>query len=174
MISPFHLYVGLMYAALALMAGWTFRASGAPLWAKLAMPVLLVALAGGTSLVQYQSRDMPVEATWDDLPGKCFDIAAFVPITDEIVHVWFVDSGRIYRLPVPDAATTLLLNDVRRNLADGESFVRVCRDATGEGSNKDILPDESGNQRRNTGRSLGHMHIDPRLFRRNTKSEQGA
>ena len=43
--STFVLTYGLMLASMAVMASWLFRSSGAPLCAKVGLPMLVVALA---------------------------------------------------------------------------------------------------------------------------------
>ena len=76
--STFVLTYGLMLASMAVMAAWLFRSSSAPLWAKVGLPILVVALACVTPLEVNPMMGLPVTVSLKSLPDQA-QLIAFLP-----------------------------------------------------------------------------------------------
>jgi len=86
--SAFVLTFGLMLAWMAVMASWLFRSSGAPLWAKVGLPMLVVALACVTPLEVNPMMGLPVTASLKALPERA-QLIAFLPHDEaQVVDLW--------------------------------------------------------------------------------------
>ena len=86
--STFVLTYGLMLVSIAIMASWLFRSSGAPLWAKVGLPILVVALACVTPLEVNPMMGLPVTASIKALPERA-QLIAFLPHDEaKLVDLW--------------------------------------------------------------------------------------
>ena len=86
--SAFVLTFGLLLASMAVMASWLFRFSGAPLWAKVGLPMLVVALACVTPLEVNPMMGLPVTASLKALPERA-QLIAFLPHDEaQAVDLW--------------------------------------------------------------------------------------
>lgn len=86
--SKFVLTYGLMLASIAVMASWLFRLSSAPLWAKVGLPILVVALACVTPLEVNPMMGLPVTASLQSLPDRA-QLIAFLPHDEaHLVDLW--------------------------------------------------------------------------------------
>ena len=91
--NVFVLQFGLLLALIATIAAWLFRTSGAPLIAKLALPVILTALACVAPLQVNSMMGLPVTASFDALPDSA-ELVAFVANDDaRSVDMWLISSG---------------------------------------------------------------------------------
>jgi hypothetical protein len=81
--STFVLTYGLMLTSIAVMASWLFRSSMAPIWAKVGLPILTVALACVTPLEVNPMMGLPVTASMEALPDRA-QLVAFLP--DDEAH----------------------------------------------------------------------------------------
>jgi len=86
--SPFVLTFGLMLASMAVMASWLFRSAGAPLWAKVGLPAIIVALACVAPLEVSPMMGLPVTVSLEALPDHA-ELVAFVPHDEaNLVDLW--------------------------------------------------------------------------------------
>ncbi len=86
--STFVLTYGLMLAGMTVMASWLFRSSNAPMWAKIGLPILIVALACVTPLEVNPMMGLPVTVSMMALPDHA-ELVAFVPHDDaKLVDLW--------------------------------------------------------------------------------------
>jgi hypothetical protein len=81
--STFVLTFGLMLTSMAVMASWLFRSSMAPIWAKVGLPILIVALACVTPIEVNPMMGLPVTASMEALPDRA-QLVAFLP--DDEAH----------------------------------------------------------------------------------------
>ena len=86
--SIFVLTYGAMLAAMAIMAAWLFRSSAAPLWAKIGLPLLVVALACVTPLEVNPMLGLPVTVSLTALPDKAQLIAFLAHDEAQMVDLW--------------------------------------------------------------------------------------
>jgi hypothetical protein len=86
--SSFALSFGSLLAIMALIAAWLFRTASAPLWAKVAIPSLAVALSCYTPFAISSMMGLPVPVGFDGLPDRA-ELVAFVPFDEEKrVDLW--------------------------------------------------------------------------------------
>ena len=91
--STFAVTFGLMLAAMTVMASWLFRSSNAPLFAKVGLPVLIVAAACVTPLEVNPMMGLPVTASLAALPDRA-QLVAFLPHDDaNLVDLWLRCDG---------------------------------------------------------------------------------
>jgi hypothetical protein len=125
--AAFALSFGGVLALMALIAAWLFRTASAPLWVKVAIPALMVAL---TCYMPWAVNDMlgyPVDVRVDQLPERA-ELVAFVPRDDEKrVDLWLVtdappsfgNSGG----PGPRAYETILTSDLKKTLREAQQAI---------------------------------------------------
>ncbi len=91
--STFAVTFGLMLAAMTVMASWLFRSSNAPLFAKVGLPLLIVAAACVTPLEVNPMMGLPVTASLAALPDRA-QLVAFLPHDDaNLVDLWLRCDG---------------------------------------------------------------------------------
>ena len=130
--APFALCLGGALLGAVLMCAWGFRASPAPLSVKLALPVLLAALAVGAPYSVKAMMGFPVEAEAKRLP-RAARLIAFVEEAGA-VDLWLEPPGaapRAWRIEETDALRRTL-SEAWPKLAHGER-VYVERSMGAEG-----------------------------------------
>jgi hypothetical protein len=141
--SAFVLTYGLMLVSMAVMASWLFRSAAAPLWAKVGVPVLIVALACVTPLEVNPMMGLPVTSSPEALPPRA-QLIAFVPHDDaKLVDLWLrCDEGapRSYetRLDEPMKKT---LREAQQEMTNGRPAILARRKPAAAGS-ANALADE--------------------------------
>jgi hypothetical protein len=86
--SSFALSFGSLLALMALIAAWLFRTASAPLWAKVAIPSVAVALSCYAPFAISRMMGFPVPVGFDGLPDRA-ELVAFVPHDEEKrVDLW--------------------------------------------------------------------------------------
>jgi hypothetical protein len=91
--STFVLTYGLMLVSMAVMASWLFRSASAPLFAKVGLPILVVALACVTPLEVNPMMGLPVTAPVEALPERA-QLVAFLPHDEaKLVDLWLRCEG---------------------------------------------------------------------------------
>ncbi len=88
--SVFVLTYGFMLASMAVMASWLFRSSGAPLWTKVGLPVIAVALACVTPLEVNPMMGLPVTVSVKALPDRARLIAFLAHDEAQLVDLWLL------------------------------------------------------------------------------------
>jgi hypothetical protein len=145
--SAFVLAYGALLAAIAVMASWLFRSSGAPLWAKIALPSLVVALACLAPLEVNPMMGLPVTASMKDLPDHA-QLIAFLPHDEShLVDLWLrcgEDPPRSYETRL-DERMKKTLREAQQAIEDGRPALLTKRKAAaGSPSNGSLtnLPDD--------------------------------
>ena len=127
--SAFVLTFGLMLASMAVMASWLFRSSGAPLWAKVGLPMLVVALACVTPLEVNPMMGLPVTASLKALPERA-QLIAFLPHDEaQVVDLWLrCDDGppRSYETTL-DERMKKTLRQAREEMENGRPAMLAKR-----------------------------------------------
>ena len=100
LFNAFSLSFGSLLALQALIAGWLFRTASAPLWSKILIPALIVALGCYSPIAVNRMLGYPVSASMTDLPDNA-DLVAFVPHDGaSLVDLWLIippaDTPRAY------------------------------------------------------------------------------
>lgn len=91
--TSFALSFGALLALMALIAAWLFRTSSAPLWAKIAIPSLAVALGCYAPFAVSSMMGFPVSVAFDELPDRA-ELIAFVPRdAEKRVDLWLKVAG---------------------------------------------------------------------------------
>ena len=111
---------GALLALMALIAAWLFRSAGAPLWQKLAVPSLIVALACAAPFAVSRMMGFPVDVAFRDLPDRA-ELVAFVPRDgDKRVDLWLKvnDAPRAFET-VLDARLKKTLREAQQAMGRG-------------------------------------------------------
>ena len=124
LFSSFALAAGALLVLLAVISAWVFRTSAAPLWAKIAVPTLTVAVACVAPLTVASLMGFPVSVDFADLPDRA-DLIAFVPHDDSHrVDLWLV----VLPADTPRAYETALNTDMKKVLREaGQAMARGGR-----------------------------------------------
>jgi hypothetical protein len=144
--STFVLTYGLMLASIAVVAAWLFRSSSAPLWAKVGLPVLIVALACVTPLEVNPMMGLPVTASLQSLPERA-QLIAFLPHDEaKLVDLWLrCDEGppRSYETTL-DERMKKTLRQAREEMDNGRPAMLAKRKSAARDVAKDAngLPDD--------------------------------
>ena len=140
--STFVLTYGLMLASMSVMAAWLFRSSSAPLWAKVGLPILVVALACVTPLEVNPMMGLPVTASMKSLPDRA-QLVAFLPHDEaKVVDLWLrCDDGppRSYETTL-DEPMKKTLRDARQEMDNGRPAMLAKRKSAAPSTN--ALPDD--------------------------------
>lgn len=143
--SAFVLTYGLILVSMAVMASWLFRSAGAPLWAKVGLPVLIVALACVTPLEVNPMMGLPVTASTEALPQRA-QLIAFVPHDDaKLVDLWLrCDGGppRSYETTL-DERMMKTLREARQELDNGRPAMLAKRKPTAAGSANGLTDEQN-------------------------------
>lgn len=129
--SAFVLSYGLMLASMAVMASWLFRSSSAPLWTKVGLPAITVALACVTPLEVNPMMGLPVTASVKDLPDRA-ELVAFLPHDEaKLVDLWLrrgEDPPRSYETRL-DEKMKQTLREARQEMDNGRPAILAKRKA---------------------------------------------
>jgi hypothetical protein len=140
--STFVLTYGVMLAGMAVMASWLFRSSNAPLWAKVGLPILIVAGACVTPLEVNSMMGLPITASMQALPDHA-QLVAFLPHDEEkLVDLWLrCDEGppRAYETQL-DERMKKTLREARQEMDNGRPAILAKRRGPAGLSNG--LPDD--------------------------------
>ncbi|HTR14082.1 MAG TPA: hypothetical protein VMI72_12720 [Roseiarcus sp.] len=115
--SAFAVSLGAQLALMAIIAGWLFRSSGAPLWTKIAVPTLAVAIACAAPLQVNDLLGLPRIVALRDLPAEA-ELVAFLPHDERhTVDLWLLAGD-----DVPHAYEVALDEKMKKTLraAQGE------------------------------------------------------
>lgn len=111
-LTAFVVSFGSFLALMAVVSGWLFRTSSAPLWLKLAIPTLTVIVACVTPFSIAGLLGFPVPSTMAALPDHV-KLIAFVTQDDErSVDLWLTHDGR------PRAYEVTLDQDLKKTLRE--------------------------------------------------------
>lgn len=127
-LNAFVLSVGALLATTAIVTGWLFRTSAAPLWQKLAIPAVLVGLACYLPESFGAMLGFPVLTSFDQLPQKA-ELVAFVAHDDtHVADLWLRDGEipRAYETPL-DAQMKKTLREAQERQARGERTMLMKR-----------------------------------------------
>ncbi|HKN27740.1 MAG TPA: hypothetical protein VJY34_07590 [Roseiarcus sp.] len=144
--STFVLTYGFMLVTMAVMASWLFRSSSAPLWAKVGLPILIVALACVTPLEVNPMMGLPVTASPQALPERA-QLIAFVPHDEaKLVDLWLrCDEGppRSYETQL-DERMKKTLRQAQQEMDSGRLAMLAKRKTAGQtaASSANGLPDD--------------------------------
>jgi hypothetical protein len=127
--STFVLTYGLMLAGMTVMASWLFRSSTAPMWAKIGLPILVVAGACVTPLEVNPMMGLPVTASLKALPDRA-QLIAFVPHDEaQLVDLWLrcgEGPPRAYETQL-DEQMKKTLREARQEMDNGRPAVLAKR-----------------------------------------------
>jgi hypothetical protein len=146
--SAFAASFGSMLLIAALIASWLFRSSGAPLIAKMAIPILIVVLACATPYQVNTMLGFPISAPLATLPTHA-ELIAFVARDDEaLVDLWLRQGDappRAYETPLDDKLRQTL-REAQSRLGHGERvlLVKGRLDARRAGVTKQRASDDPG------------------------------
>jgi hypothetical protein len=109
-MNPFILSLGAFLLLSAAVSGWLFRTTAAPLYVKLAVPALAVALACWTPWQVSALMGFPLETTFASLPPKAELIAYFPYDDDKRVDLWLRvgQQPRAYSVPMTSGLKSVL------------------------------------------------------------------
>jgi hypothetical protein len=142
--SAFTLTFGLMLALMAVMAAWLFRSSSAPLWAKVGLPILVVALACVTPLEVNPMMGLPITAAVETLPDRA-QLIAFLPHDEtQVVDLWLsCDQGlpRAYETRL-DERMKKTLREARQEMDNGRTAILAKRKSVA-GSTNGLADDQT-------------------------------
>lgn len=130
--TSFAVSFGALLALMALIAAWLFRASSAPLWAKVALPSLAVALGCYAPFAVSGMMGFPVSVAFEDLPDRA-ELIAFVPHdAEKRVDLWLkvAAAPRAYETQL-DANLKKALREAGETMAHGRPAMLMKRSATG-------------------------------------------
>jgi hypothetical protein len=86
--NQFALSFGIELVSMAVIAAWLFRKTGAPLWQRIAVPVISIGACAYAPYAVNSMMGLPVSATIADLPDKA-TLIAFEPAEGERrVDLW--------------------------------------------------------------------------------------
>ncbi len=142
--STFVLTYGFMLAGMAVMAAWLFRSSSAPLWAKVGLPILVVALACVTPLEVNPMMGLPVTTSLKALPERA-QLIAFVPHDQaKLVDLWLrcgQDPPRSYETQL-DEQMKKTLREARKEMDNGRPAILAKRKSSA-GSRNGVADEET-------------------------------
>ena len=122
--SQFALAFGLMLGLTAVIAGWVFRSSTAPLAYKIVLPTALMGLACAAPFMVAPMMGLPVSATLGSLPEKA-ELLAFLPHDEtHLVDLWLL-SGQ----GPPRSYETLLDEKMKKTLREAQNEMSQGRPA---------------------------------------------
>lgn len=124
--SAFTLEFGVLLALMALIAAWLFRTSSAPLWMRLVIPAIMVALACYSPWRIAALLGYPASASLADLPQKA-QLIAFVPHDDTgLVDLWLRsgDVPRAYEVKLDDQLKKTLRAAAERMARGGQVILK--------------------------------------------------
>jgi hypothetical protein len=140
--AVFALHFGALLAMGAVAAGWVFRTSAAPLWIRLALPSLMVALACYAPWSVNRMLGFPVSVTMAELPQQA-EVVAFVPRDgEERVDLWLITDA------TPRAYETTLTGGLKKTL-------REAAEAMGHGQRAVLTKRAAGKSKPGAGDRLG-------------------
>jgi hypothetical protein len=122
LFSSFALSFGSLLVLQAVIAAWLFRTASAPLWAKIAVPSLVVALGCYAPFAVASMMGFPVFASMAELPDHA-ELIAFVPLDgDKRVDLWLRsgDAPRAYET-VLDPSMRKVLQEAREKMEHGQA-----------------------------------------------------
>ena len=154
--SSFALSLGSLLALMALIAAWLFRTAAAPLWAKVAIPSLAVALGCHAPFAVSNMMGFPVPVGFDRLPDRA-ELVAFVPVDGEKrVDLWLRPSAgaepRAYETTLT-ARMKQTLREAAEQIGHGRPAMLTKRRSEGNGN--------SGSQDRGLGDDQQMYVLDP-------------
>ena len=118
-LTAFVVSFGSFLALMAVVSGWLFRTSSAPLWLKLAIPTLTVIVACVTPFSIAGLLGFPVPSTMAALPDHV-KLIAFVTQDDErSVDLWLTHDGR------PRAYEVTLDQDLKKTLREAAAQIAI-------------------------------------------------
>lgn len=129
--SAFALEFGGLLALMALIAAWLFRQSAAPLWLRLVVPAIMVALACYAPWRISALLGYPAAASLADLPQKA-QLVGFVPHDDTgLVDLWLRsgDVPRAYEVKLDDQLKKTLRAAAERMARGGQVFLKMTPSA---------------------------------------------
>ena len=121
LFSHFALAYGGSLALMGVIASWLFRSADAPLWSKIMISTLTVALGCYTPYAVAEIMGYPVRASFESLPDKA-ELVGFVAHDDGgLVDLWLRsgDVPRAYEMKL-DAKMKQALREAREAMAHGE------------------------------------------------------
>ena len=129
--SQFALTFGLILTLTAVIAGWVFRSSTAPLLAKLLLPTTLVGLACAAPLEVNPMLGLPVSVSIKSLPDEA-ELLAFLPHDERhLVDLWLLAGDgppRSYETTL-DESLKKTLRKARDEMAQGRPAILRKRGA---------------------------------------------
>ncbi len=141
--STFVLTFGLMLASMAVMAAWLFRSASAPIWAKVGLPVFIVALACVAPIEVNPMMGLPVSISVEALPDRA-QLIAFLPHDEaKLVDLWLrCDDGppRSYETRL-DERMKKTLSQARQEMDNGRPAMLAKRKPAASGF-ANGLPDD--------------------------------
>jgi hypothetical protein len=146
--SAFAASFGSMLLIAALIASWLFRSSGAPLVAKIAIPILIVVLACATPYQVDTILGFPISVPLSTLPSHAELIGFVAQDNDARVDLWLRQGGsppRAYETTLDDKLRQTL-REAKSRLGHGERvlLVRARRDAKRTGVSNTPAPNDPG------------------------------
>lgn len=137
---PFVLELGTLLVAMAIVASWLLRTATAPLWAKFAVPALMVMAALCAPIAVSSMMGLPVETTIAQLPDNV-ELVAFYPLDKaKKVDLWLATSESSPRAYMVELTPPMqkLLTEAREKAQAGERvFLTKGKGKTGQpGSGK--------------------------------------
>lgn len=134
-MNSFLILIGATLTLMTVMAAWAFKSSSAPLWAKVLLPLTIVAASCVAPIALNLTAGCPVSITFEQLPG-CFDLMAFSANDEEKrVSIWIIEgkSTRAYELPIDRR----VVSGLKIFMEEGQPGVslRLCKNAKPEKEN---------------------------------------
>ena len=143
--SQFALTFGSMLMLAAVMAGWLFRSSSAPLLYKLVMPTLFVGLACAAPLEVNSMMGLPVSTSVNALPDKA-ELLAFLRHDEKhLVDLWLlagVGPPRSYETRLDDKMKKTL-REAQDEMAQGRPAMLKKRESKAGGREESRSADRS-------------------------------
>ncbi len=153
--ASFALSFGALLALMALIAAWLFRTAAAPLWAKVAIPSLAVALGCYAPFAVSSMMGFPVPVRFNELPDRA-ELLAFVPRNDEKrVDLWLRSSE------APRAYETVLTRQMKETLREAAEEMSRGRPAMLTKRGKDGEGKSGGQNALGTGDDDSRYVLDP-------------
>jgi hypothetical protein len=142
--STFVLAYGLLLASMAVMAAWLFRSSMAPLWAKVGLPLLAVAVASVAPLEVDPMMGFPVTVSVEALPDRAQLVSFLAHDEADLVDLWLrcgEAPPRAYETRL-DERMKKTLREARQELDDGRP-ARLAKRKPAAGSPAGPVDDQS-------------------------------
>jgi hypothetical protein len=143
--TSFALSFGSLLVLVALIAAWLLRTTSAPLWIKVALPSLAVALGCYAPFAVSGMMGYPVSVAFEELPDRA-ELIAFVPYdADKRVDLWLkvADAPRAYETQL-DANLKKTLREAGDAMAHGRPAMLMKRSSTGAGGERASGQDRLG------------------------------